>query len=323
MRGGRGREEVLVSRRGWALFVALGVIWGVPYLLIKVAVEELSPASLVLARTGLASLLMVPLAAAGGQLRPLLPYWRPLLAYTAIEICLPWVLLGYAEQKLSSSLTGLLVAAVPLVGAVLVTVTGHERLGSRNVAGLLVGFAGVAILAGFDVDASSAGAVAAVGVVAVCYALGPLILSRYLAHLPGLGVVAASLAITMVAYLPVGIAQWPTEAPGRDTWLSVIGLAVLCTAVAFMVFFRLIAEVGPARATVITYVNPAVALVLGAIVLDERVTVATGAGFALILLGSVLATSRARREEPVPAVVAVGARGLSTEEVAACPLAEP
>ena len=281
-----------MSRRGWALFVALGVIWGIPYLLIKVAVEDLSPAMLVLARTGLASLLIVPLAAARHQLRLLLPRWRPLLVYTAVEICLPWVLLGYAEQRLSSSLTGLLVASVPLVSAVLVTVTGHERLGSRNVVGLLVGFAGVSVLAGFDVDASNSGAVAAVGVVAVCYALGPLILSRHLADLPGLGVVAASLAITAVVYLPIGIAQRPTEAPGVDTWLSVVGLAVLCTAVAFIVFFRLIAEVGPARATVITYVNPAVALVLGVIVLDERVTVAIGAGFALILAGSVLATSR-------------------------------
>jgi drug/metabolite transporter (DMT)-like permease len=323
IRGGREREEVQVSRRGWALFVTLGVIWGIPYLLIKVPVEDLSPAMLVLARTGLASLLMVPLAAARDQLRLLLPRWRPLLVYTAVEICLPWVLLGYAEQRLSSSLTGLLVAAVPLVGAVLVTVTGHERLGSRNVVGLLVGFAGVSVLAGFDVDGSNSGAVAAVGVVAVCYALGPLILSRYLADLPGLGVVAASLAITAVVYLPIGIAQRPTDAPGADTWLSVVGLAVLCTAVAFMVFFRLIAEVGPARATVVTYVNPAVALVLGVIVLDERVTLATGAGFALILVGSVLATSRERGEAPVPVAAPVRGRDLNADEVAACPVAEP
>jgi drug/metabolite transporter (DMT)-like permease len=323
IRGGRDREEVQVSRRGWALFVTLGVIWGIPYLLIKVAVEDLSPAMLVLARTGLASLLIVPLAAARDQLRLLLPRWRPLLVYTAVEICLPWVLLGYAEQRLSSSLTGLLVASVPLVSAVLVTVTGHERLGSRNVVGLLVGFAGVSVLAGFDVDASNSGAVAAVGVVAVCYALGPLILSRYLADLPGLGVVAASLAITAVVYLPIGIAQRPTEAPGADTWLSVVGLAVLCTAVAFIVFFRLIAEVGPARATVITYVNPAVALVLGVIVLDERVTLATGAGFALILAGSVLATSRERGEAPVPVAAPLRRRDLNADEVAACPVAEP
>jgi drug/metabolite transporter (DMT)-like permease len=311
-----------MSRRGWALFIALGVIWGIPYLLIKIAVEDLSPATLVFARTALATLLLLPLAAARDELRPLLPRWRPLLVYTVIEICLPWVLLGHAEQELSSSLTGLLVAAVPLVGAVLVKVTGHEPMGSRRVVGLLVGFAGVAALVGFDVGSSSAGAVAAVGLVAVFYALGPLILARHLADLPGLGVVAASLAIALVIYAPIGLLQWPDTAPGTDTWLSVVGLAVVCTAVAFLVFFQLIAEVGPARSTVITYVNPAVALVLGVLVLDERVTLATGAGFALILLGSVLATSRERPVERVP----VGARDvgeLRAEQVAACPVAEP
>jgi drug/metabolite transporter (DMT)-like permease len=283
-----------VSRRGWVLFVAMGVIWGVPYLLIKVAVGEFSPAALVLARTMLAAALLVPVAAMSGQLRPLLPFWRPLLVYTVIEICIPWWLLGYAEQRLSSSLTGLLVASVPLVGAVLVWATGHERVERRRVAGLLVGFAGVAALVGFDVDAANLGSVLAVGVVAVCYALGPLILSRFLSNLPGLGVVAASLAITAIIYLPLGGTQWPDGPVSVQAWLSVIALAVACTAVAFLVFFQLVAEVGPARATVITYVNPAVALVLGVIVLDEAVTVATLVGFGLILVGSVLATARDR-----------------------------
>ena len=316
-----------MSRRGWMLFAAMGVIWGIPYLLIKIAVDDLTPATLVLVRTSLATVLLLPLAVGRDELRPLLPRWRPLLVYTVIEICLPWLLLGYAEQDLSSSLTGLLVAAVPLVGAVLVKATGHEPLGSRRVLGLLVGFAGVAALVGFDVGASSAGAVAAVGAVALFYALGPLILARHLADLPGLGVVAASLAISAVVYAPVGLLQWPDQAVGADTWWSVAGLAVICTAVAFLVFFELIAEVGPARATVITYVNPAVALVLGVLVLDEQVTPATGAGFALILAGSVLATSRERAPaEPVPVAVPTGDHevgDVATGEMAACPVPEP
>jgi drug/metabolite transporter (DMT)-like permease len=214
------------------------------------------------------------------------------------------------------------------VGAVLVKVTGHEPMAPRRVLGLLVGFGGVAALVGFDVGSSSAPAVAAVGLVAVFYALGPLVLARHLADLPSLGVVAASLAITAVIYAPIGLLQLPDEAPGADTWWSVIGLAVLCTAVAFLVFFELIAEVGPSRATVITYVNPAVALVLGVLVLDERVTLATGAGFALILLGSVLATSRERTAEPVPVAVRpdggpVDGSDVTTEDVAACPVPEP
>lgn len=325
-----------MSRRGWFLFVAMGVIWGIPYLLIKVAVEDLSPASLVFARSALATLLLVPLAAARGMLRPLLPAWKPMLLYTFVEICIPWVLLGYAEQELSSSLTGLLVAAVPLVGAVIVKATGDDTLGTKRVTGLLIGFAGVAALVGFDVGASNAGAVAAVGGVAICYAIGPLILARTLADLPSLGVVAASLAITAVFYTPFGLAAWPDQAPSADTWLAITGLAVICTAVAFIVFFELIAEVGPARSTVITYVNPAVALALGAIVLDEQITATTSLGFALILIGSVLATGRDRAEVPAAERVPVattsgpdghvsGATGSepTAGEVAACPVPEP
>jgi drug/metabolite transporter (DMT)-like permease len=312
-----------MSRRGWVLFLAMGVIWGIPYLLIKIAVEDISPATLVFARTGLATVLLLPLAAARGLLAPLVPHWRPLLAYTVIEICLPWVLLGYAEQDISSSLTGLLVAAVPLVSAGLVMASGDEVLGGRRLAGLLLGFAGVAALVGFDVDSSNLTAVGAVGLVAVFYAIGPVILARHLAHLSGLGVVAASLAIAAALYAPVAAVQRPRTMPGTDTVLSVAGLGVVCTALAFLVFFRLIAEVGPARATVFTYVNPAVALVLGVLVLNERVTVATGLGFGLILLGSVLATGREReRAEPEP--VGVDAHGdLTTDDVAACPVAEP
>ncbi len=283
-----------MSRRGWLLFIAMGIIWGIPYLLIKIAVDELSPSALVFARTGIGAALLVPLAALRRQLRPLIPYWRPLLVYTVVEICIPWLMLGYAEQELSSSLTGLLVAAVPLVGAVLAVAIGHERLGRKRITGLLLGFAGVAALVGFDIGSANAPAVAAVAVVAVCYALGPVLLSRYLTAAPAFGVVAASLLISAVIYAPIGIVQWPTTSLATDTWLSVAGLAVICTAIAFLVFFKLIAEVGPARATVITYVNPAVALVLGVIVLDETISVATAVGFALILLGSVLATSRDR-----------------------------
>jgi drug/metabolite transporter (DMT)-like permease len=275
------------------------VIWGVPYLLIKVAVEELAPSTLVLARTAIGAALLLPVAFARGQLRPLVGRWRPLLAYTAIEICLPWLLLGFAEQRLSSSLTGLLIAAVPMVGAALARFSGQrERLGVRRLAGLLVGFAGVAALVGFEINGGDTRAVIAVATTAVAYAIGPMIIVRSLHGLPGLGVVAASLGIAAVAYLPAGIAQAPDHWPAAKVTLALVGLGVLCTALAFLVFFALIAEVGPARSTVITYVNPAVAVLLGVTLLNERFTVATGVGFALILAGSVLATARS----PEPAV---------------------
>lgn len=286
-----------MSRRGWMLFIAMSLIWGIPYLLIKIAVDELSPASVVFGRTALAALLLLPLAAMRDQIRPVLRKWRPLVAFAIIEICVPWFMLGYAELRLSSSLTGLLVAAVPLVGAVLAKATGHEVLGSRRVVGLLIGLAGVAALVGFDVGSANASAILAVAVVVVCYAVGPIIVARHLSELPGLGVVACSLFVAALLYTPVGLAQWPPSVRA-ETWVAVIGLGIICTAAAFLIFFELITEVGPGRAMVITYVNPAVALAAGVIVLSESVSIATGVGFVLILAGSVLATSRDRRPRP-------------------------
>jgi drug/metabolite transporter (DMT)-like permease len=305
-----------MTRRGAVLFAAMGVIWGIPYLLIKVAVDELSPSTLVLARTALATVILLPVALTRGRLPEVLRSWRPVVAFAVLEIMAPWLLLGVAEQHLSSSLTGLLIAGVPLVGAVLAVVTrSDDRLDRRRVAGLLLGFAGVAALVGFEVGGGDVGAVLAVAVVAVCYAVGPLILSRWLSHLPGLGVITMSLALTALVYLPVGLAQAPSSWPSTKVVLAVCGLAVVCTAVAFLVFFALIAEIGPTRSTVITYVNPAVAVLLGVTLLDESFTAATAAGFALILAGSVLATRRA--------VVATPAGAGATADTEACLVPEP
>ena len=222
-----------------------------------------------------------------------------------MEICGPWLLLGFAEQRLSSSLTGLLVAGVPLVGALLARLgPDRERLGRRRLAGLLVGLAGVAALVGFELGIGDARALAAMTFVVVGYALGPAILARHFADLPALGVVAASLALAALAYVAAGIVEAPSAWPSGRAVLAVLVLTVVCTAVGFLVFFALVAEVGPARSTVITYVNPAVAVLLGVLVLDESFTLATAAGFVLILLGSVLATSR-RPAVPVPEGVPV------------------
>lgn len=289
-----------MTRRGWILFIAMSVLWGIPYLMIKVAVDELSPATLVFGRTAIGAALLLPIAIHRDFLRPVLRRWRPLLAFTVIEVCLPWLLLGYAEQRVSSSLTGLLIAAVPLTGALLVTLGGDDRLDSRRVLGLLVGFAGVVTLVGFDVEAGNLWAVAAIAGVVIGYAVGPIILSRYLGGLPGLGVIALALTGAALVYTPIAAVQWPSTTPRATVVWSVIGLGVLCTALAFVLFYQLIAEVGPARATVITYVNPAVALTLGVLVLDESFTVTKAIGFALILLGCIPATARSRAVVPEP-----------------------
>jgi drug/metabolite transporter (DMT)-like permease len=274
------------------------VIWGLPYLLIRVAVREVSPATLVFLRTAIAGMILVPLATWRAELRPLLPRWRLVVVFALIEVTIPWLLLSSAERRLSSSLAALLVAATPLVGAALAAATGSERFDSRRLAGFGVGIAGVAAIVGLDVGGTSPVGLVETALVAVAYAVGPFVLSRYLADLPSLGVIAASLAFTAVVYAPVAAIEWPTSTLSGSVVASIAGLALVCTALGFVIFFALIAESGPVRATVITYVNPAVAAILGVVVLDEQLGAGTIFGFALVLAGSVLAT----RASPPPAL---------------------
>jgi drug/metabolite transporter (DMT)-like permease len=280
-----------MSKRGWILFLALGVLWGMPYLLIRIAVAEFDPLMVAVTRTFIGALLLLPVALHRKALAPAFRKWKWLIAFTLVEISVPWVLLGHAETKLNSSTAGLLIAAVPLIAAVIITRLGHEKLEPRRLFGLCLGFAGVALLVGLDIDLSDFGAVAATMVTALGYAIGPIIIDRKLNDVPALGVITASLIVATVIYVPFVPFLWPDHFHAGAAW-SVAGLGVLCTAVAFMVFFALIAEVGPARATVITYVNPAVAIVLGAMVLDEPLTIGMAIGFPLVIVGSILGTGR-------------------------------
>ena len=292
-----------MSRRGWILFAAMSVIWGIPYLLIKVAVSGVPVPVLVLARVGIGAALLLPLAVRGRQLSALRAHWRWLVAFALVEIVAPWLLLSEAETKLSSSLSGLLVASVPIIVVVLGRLTGGtERLSPLRWTGLLAGLAGVVLLAAPTAAGGDALSIAEVLAVAVCYAIGPLIASRKLGDLPPVGMTAVCLGLAAVVYAPLAAVTWPSAMPSWRVLGALAGLAVVCTAVAFLLFFRLIAEVGPARASVITYVNPAIAVILGVSVLGERFTPAMGGAFALILGGSVLATRGRRGAEPEPAV---------------------
>ena len=280
-----------VSRRGWLLFIALCVIWGLPYLLIRVAVRELSPPALIFLRTAPAALLLAPLVMRRGELRPLFARWRWVVVYTVIELAVPWLLLAHAEVRLSSSLAGLFVGAVPLIAAVLYRALGaRERFGARRLTGLFIGFAGVAALVGIDMSGADPLALAEMLVVALCYATGPLIISRPLAGLPTLGVVTASLALTAVAYAPAGLLSMPSSLSAQTVG-AVDTLALVCTVLAFLVFFALIREVGPSRSIVFTYVNPLVAVLLGVIILGEPLTLGIAVGMPLILVGSLLGTA--------------------------------
>ena len=284
-----------MTKRGWLLFIALGVLWGMPYLLIRIAVSAVDPLVVAGSRTLIGALLLLPIAWHRKVLLAGFAKWQWLLAYTLLEINIPWLLLGHAETRLNSSTAGLLLAVVPLFAALIVTRLGHESLEPRRLLGLGIGFAGVALLVGMDIHFSDLPAVAATMVVALCYAIGPIVVDRKLKDVPAIGVVTASLIVATLLYAPFVPMVWPEHLPASAAW-SVVGLGVLCTAAAFVVFFALIAEVGPARATVITYVNPAVAIVLGAVVLSEPLTLGMVIGFPLVIVGSVLGTSRVRTD---------------------------
>jgi len=294
-----------MSRRGLVLFGLMSVIWGIPYLFIRIAVAEISPATLVLGRTAIAAAILLPIALARVDLRPILARWRWIVAFTVVEIAIPWVMLGSAEQHLSSSLTGILIAGTPLVGTLFALATGGaDRLSRAGVVGLAIGFVGVAAIVGGDLGTSDVTAFLQVAVVVVGYAVGPAILARRLDGLSSVGVMSISLALCAIAFVPIGASQWPSAVPSTNVLISVVVLAVVCTAAAFLVFAALIDEIGPVRATVITYINPAVAAVLGVLVLREAFTLPMAVGFALVLLGSTLAT---RRPRPSGVVAETGA----------------
>jgi drug/metabolite transporter (DMT)-like permease len=286
-----------VSRRGWLMFAAMSVIWGIPYLLIKVAVGGVPVPVLVLCRVGIGAALLLPIAIRRRQLGQLLPHWRWLALFAIVEIVVPWLLLSEAETRLSSSMSGLLIASVPILVAVLSRLTGGaDRLTPVRWAGLLVGLAGVGLLIGPGTPSGDLGSVGEVLLVALCYATGPLIASRQLAELPPLAMTAACLAFASVIYAPLAAVTWPSTVPSGKVLAALAGLAVICTALAFVIFFALIAEVGPARASVITYINPAIAVTGGVWLLGESLTVPMVVAFALILGGSVLATRPGQRE---------------------------
>ena len=297
-----------MTRRSWALFAAMCLIWGIPYLLIRVAVRDFSPGALVFVRTAIGGLVLLPFAIRAGGFGPVLRRWRPLVAFTVIEVAVPWLLLSDAERHLSSSLSGLLVAGVPLVGVVVAHAIGSDDRGggALRYLGLLLGLAGVGLLLGLDFGQVGAGALVEMAFVVVGYAVAPVILARRLADLPSIPVVAASLLLTAIGYLPYAAVRWPDSVSAKAAW-SVVALGLVCTALAFVLFFALVADIGPARATVFTYVNPAVAVLLGVLLLGEDFTLGIAIGFPLILVGSVLAARRAASpasaDEPLTADV--------------------
>jgi drug/metabolite transporter (DMT)-like permease len=296
-----------MTARGWFLFSLMGVVWGIPYLMIKVAVDAASPPVVVFTRCALGAVLLLPFAVRQrGLTRTIRTHWRPMLAFACIEIIGPWFTLTDAERHLSSSTAGLLIAGVPIVGVVLARFFGlgdSERLGIRRAAGLALGLAGVGVLTVPHLTGGDARSLAEVFLTVLGYATAPLIAARHLKDVPSLHLTAPCLALAALVYAPAAAATWPDELPSSSVLAALAGLGVICTALAFVAFLELIKEVGPTRSTVITYVNPAVAVAAGALFLDEPLTAGILVAFSLILAGSVLATAVTgprRPSRPVP-----------------------
>lgn len=279
----------------------MGLIWGTPYLLIKVSVEWLSPFVVVFGRVALAAAILLPIAAATGNLRGLHRYWRGILAFAVVELSIPFIALTWAEERLSSSVTALVIACVPLVAAIFGRILRpDDRLTPIRLAGLAIGIGGVAALVGLDIQVGTVTALAALVFTVLGYAIGPFIVDGPLKGVPSLGVIAVAMTINAIIYAPFTVATWPTTPVPTQAWLSVVVLGAVCTALAFIIFFALIKEVGASRTTVITFVNPAVALVLGVLILSEPITAGLAIGFPLVILGSILATRKAPVVEVEP-----------------------
>jgi drug/metabolite transporter (DMT)-like permease len=286
-----------MTPRGWMLFAAMSAIWGIPYLFIKIAVDGGMPPALVAwGRVALAAVVLLPIAWRIGALRGARAWWPAAAGFAVAEIVVPFPLIASGEQHVSSSLAAILIASVPLMVALLAfRLDPDERASGGRLVGLVTGLVGVAVLLGIDVAGRPDELLGAtmILVAALGYAIGPFVVKRWLSAVHSLGPITVALLVSTVALAPLALISVPDTAPTAGAIGSVVVLGFVCSAAAFVVFFALIAEVGPGRSTVITYINPVVALVLGVLLIDERVGIATLAGLLLILGGSWLSTRRA------------------------------
>lgn len=279
-----------MNRRAWLLFLTASVLWGIPYFLIKVAIEDLSPIVVVAGRIAIGALILLPIACARGSLRALRGRMRPVLLLTMVHILGPFTLITYGETHISSSLTGLLIAVEPVVIALLMVRT--EPLTRVRTVGLALGFAGVAVLVGVDVSGDRLGLLGAamVLVAAISYAVATMLVQKRLSDVPAEALTGVTTGLSSVVLVPFAAFALPTAPVPAEAWVSLAVLGVFCTAVALLAFYQLISAVGATRAGLVTYVNPVVAVLLGVLLLNEPFGVSTVAGFALVAAGCWLST---------------------------------
>ncbi|MFA5918043.1 MAG: DMT family transporter [Candidatus Nanopelagicaceae bacterium] len=281
-----------MSRRNWSLFGLVGFLWGIPYLLIRVAIRDFDPAFIVFVRLVIGAAILIPIAARRKSLAPALRGFKYVLFYACLEMIVPWYLITTAETKISSGLTGLLVATTPIWSTVFTSLYGDKTVWHRKrLFGLVLGFIGVFTLVGIEA-LSGTSALWAIGYVllsAVGYAYAVIMITRKLPGVSGIAINAVAMAISAVVYIPFAIAQRPRGAVSTNALLSLLGLGVLCTAAAFVVFFMVMRDIGPARASLVTYVNTAVAVLLGSLILSEPFTLGMAIGLPMVLVGSYFA----------------------------------
>jgi drug/metabolite transporter (DMT)-like permease len=285
-----------VSRKALILFVTAGVIWGTPYFFIAIAIEHFHTASIVFLRVFLGAVVLLPIVITKGMLKKTLQAWPWVLAFAVLEMVGPWWLITEAERDISSSLAGLLVTTVPFIAAFFVGLLGDRSAWHpKTVLGLIIGFTGVLSLVGIDVVSGELALTPVLMMLAaaVGYAVAPIIANRTPGDVPTLGVIGVSLTMVTVIYLPFAAFTLPADiaaVPSLEAWGAVVVLGLVCSALAFVIFFDLIREIGPARASLITYLNLAVAMILGVVFLAEPLTLGMLVGFPLVVVGSYLAS---------------------------------
>jgi drug/metabolite transporter (DMT)-like permease len=286
------------------LFLATGLAWGLPYFFIQIAKEDFSSYSIIFIRVLIGAAIMVPLALNSGALKIALKHWRWVLFFAVIEMVIPWWLITEAGRHITSGLTALLIATVPMFGVVVASLLGDKSIRNpKTLIGMVVGFAGVVALVGID---SFQGVVDPIWVGAVIlgsigYAIAPAVISYKIGFVPTTGVISLSMVFVGIAYLIPAITQLPqeiTNVPSLESWLALLGLGAICSALAFVLFFALIKEIGAPRATLIVYINTLVALLLGVVFLSEPITPGLLIGLPLVLIGSWMAGQKYEAKQP-------------------------
>jgi len=287
-----------MSRRGWFLFILVGFLWGIPYLFIKVAVDPengFSPAIVVCLRTAIGAAILIPFAIKQKQLIPAIRGIKYVSLYALLEMIGPWILIGTAEQKISSGLAGLLVASVPIWATIFASMRGDKSVWHHTrLIGIIVGFIGLIAVVGIESITGSADplSIGMVLVAAIGYSYAVMMVQTALPEVSGIAINAVAMALTAIFYLPWTLIQWPEHHISMSAINAVIGLGVLSTGAAFVAFFALTAIIGVARGSLVTYLNTAFAVVLGVIILSEPLTFGIIIGLPLVLIGSYLASRK-------------------------------